>query len=334
MKKICLLALFLLLGVAVIAQSGVSVFDSAIGNFQNRRYAQALSGFRQILLDTQYAALRGDAYFWIAKVLIAQNRISDAERNLEFFLANFKKNSNFPEGMYQRGRVIFLSAQYEAAIQAFSEFITSYSSNPFVANAYYWTGEALFNLGQLENAEKMFNAVIEEFPNGSRVEASRYRLAVINMNRREQELLKLLQWTHEESIRSIEEFRRKELEYREAITSYQSRMVGTADVRVQEEINNLIGKIARLEDERATLQDQIDSQTNTIIRLENQIRSTRNNSASEGASRSATRELTINPDSEDFALRLELIKIKEETLALKESLITRLERLVQDSQEN
>jgi TolA-binding protein len=86
-----LVLVFLLIGLAVgaFAQTGEQVFSSAIGSYQNGRYDQALTQFRQLLLDPQYAGFRGDAYFWIAKVLIAQNRVPDAERNLEFFPCEF-----------------------------------------------------------------------------------------------------------------------------------------------------------------------------------------------------------------------------------------------------
>jgi TolA-binding protein len=325
-----LVLVFLLIGLAVgaFAQTGEQVFSSAIGSYQNGRYDQALTQFRQLLLDPQYAGFRGDAYFWIAKVLIAQNRVPDAERNLEFFLANFPENANYPEGLYLRGRILFLSADWESAIQAFSQFIETYPNSPFVANAYYWTGESLFSLGQLEAAEQMFNAVIREFPTSARVEASRYRIAVVGMSRREQELLRLLQWTQEESLKTIEEFRQQELELEEALASYQSRLADLSDDAFQEEIDSLIAQVDELETENSSLRQQIDEYSNTVRRLENEIRNLENNTQS--AAPSTGQRVSITTNDPDFAIRLELLSLKESSLALKAELIESLENLLED----
>lgn len=318
----------------VSAQSGEDLFNSAIGNFQENRYSQSLAEFRQLLLDPQYSSLRGDAYFWIAKVLIAQERIQDAERNLNFFLNNFQENKNYPEGLYQRGRILYLKAEYESAVLAFSDFINSNPSSPFVANAYYWTGEALFHLGQLDESEKMFSAVLEEFPTSFRVEAARYRLAVITMSRREQELLKLLQWTQEESIRTIEEFRKSEQEYEETIETYRRRMARNADEVYAEEIRELIDEVSILENEQTSLQQTIDSQQNEIRRLENQVRSLEQ-SLDAGLEENALEERVVfSADDPDIQATLDLIRLKENALVLKEELIQGLEAQIRQMQEN
>ena len=329
MKKIHLIILFLSISFFVWGQTTSSIFDSAIDDFQNGRYSQALSSFRQLLLDPQYADYHGDAYFWISRTLIAENRISDAERNLEFFLSNYQDNRYYAEGLYQRGRILYLHARYEQAIVAFSDFISQYPSNPFVANAYYWTGESLFDLGQLDQSEKMFSAVLNEFPTSYRVEAARYRLAVISLSRREQELLKLLQWTQEESIQYIEEFHKKELEYQEAIASYQTRMANFSDATVRVELNRLTDSVSSLEGQRSTLQRQVVEQRGTIRRLENEVRTLQNDATPVGQQKAAG-TVTIRSTDADFQQRLNLISLKEETLALKASLIERFEGLVTD----
>jgi hypothetical protein len=58
-KKLVLVFLLIGISLAVNAQSGEDVFTSAIGNYQNGRYDQALTEFRQLLLDPQFAPFRG-----------------------------------------------------------------------------------------------------------------------------------------------------------------------------------------------------------------------------------------------------------------------------------
>lgn len=316
------------------AQGG-DLFDSAIRDFQGGNYSGALSVFRQLLLDPLYAEYHGDAYFWVTKTLLAGNRIADAERNLEFFLSNFPDNKNYPEGVYHRGRILFLNASYEAAIVALSDFISQYPENPFIANAYYWAGEALFNLGQFDQAEKMFLAVINEFPASYRVEAARYRMAVLDLSRREEELIRLLQWTQEESIQDIEDFRKRELEYQEAISSLQAG-TGTGVIPsglVSEEKNKLEDENARLQAEKSLLTIQFAKQRDIIRNLENEIRSLRNTSASDSSSSGAGAKVIQSTDV-DFQQRLDLIALKEESLSLKASLIERLEKVVLEYEED
>ncbi|AHC15174.1 tetratricopeptide repeat protein [Salinispira pacifica] len=318
----------------IYAQSGEALFDSAIENFRENRYSQSLAEFRQLLLDPQYSSLRGDAYFWIAKVLIAQERIQDAERNLNFFLNNFQENKNYPEGRYQRGRILYLKGEYESAIRAFSDFISGYPSSPFVANAYYWTGEALFHLGQLDESEKMFTAVLQEFPTSYRVEAARYRLAVITMSRREQELLKLLQWTQEESIRTLEEFRENEQQYEEAIASYQQRLARNADEVYAEEIRELLAQVDGLEERQTRLQQTIDSQQNEIRRLENQIRNLELEKDSGAGENIQEEQVVFSSDDPDIQATLDLIRLKVDALKLKEELVLGLESQIREMQGN
>ena len=333
MKKYYLLILLLSAPFLAWGQSGANLFNSAINDFQTGLYSQSLSQFRQLLLEPQYKAYHGTAYFWIAKVLIVENRIVDAERNLEFFLSNFPTNASYAEGLYQRGRILYLGATYESAIIAFSDFTSQYPDSPFVPNAYYWTGEALFNLGQIDAAEKMFISVIEEFPTSYRVDAARYRLAIVNLSRREQELLKLLQWAQEDSVQSIEEFRRKELEYQEAITSYQASLANNiSNETVNEEVNRLRKRIEVLETERNRLRQRSNEQIETIRRLENENRTLQNNAATARQPTTSAASKLITSSDPDFQRRLDLIAIKEESLSLKADLINQLEVLVQDSE--
>jgi Tfp pilus assembly protein FimV len=88
----------------------------------------------------------------------------------------------------------------------------------------YWSGECLYALGRLEEAERAFQAVVQNFPSSVKVEASAYRISLIGLEYRQRELLKLLTWSHEESLRSVEDFRRREKAYEASIALYQKQI--------------------------------------------------------------------------------------------------------------
>ncbi|MAG14179.1 MAG: hypothetical protein CMN78_06245 [Spirochaetales bacterium] len=195
-------------------QQGISIFGSG-------RYDEALRVFREIILDSGLREHHSDAYFWIAKSYIALGQFENASKNLEFFVGEFPDNENYPESLYQRGRLSFLTGEYEASIRALKLFIESYPQSPFVANSYFWVGESLYALGQFDSALEIFSIVAKQYSTSYKVEAARYRISVIELKERERELLKLLKWSHEEYLKALEEFDRKERGYEQALVTYQ-----------------------------------------------------------------------------------------------------------------
>lgn len=244
------------------------IFNEGIAAFQRSDFGTAILRFREVLLDDVEEETEAAAYFWLAKSAMAAGRLGEAERNLEFFLRTFPGNRFYTEGRYQQGRLLFMQEDYQSALQSLEAFTREFPDSPFVANAVYWSGEALFNLGRLEQSRALFQRVIRDFPSSFRVEAARYRIAVIELTFREQELLQLLRWSHEENLRALDEFRRRERGFQEAITAYQDQL-SRADGRTeQEEIN-------RLATQNRNLQETLRNRDARIRQLEEEIRNLR-----------------------------------------------------------
>ena len=162
-----------------------------------------------------------------------------------------------------------MQEDYTGAIEALDRFVERHSDSPFVANAVYWSAESLYNLGRLDEARRLFESVIRDYPRSFRVEAARYRISLIDLNARETELLQLLQWSHEEYLQALDEFERREQAYREAITSYQERLQNAADEDFRDEI-------VRLSTQVRSLQETIRSRDAEIRRLREQITTLQN----------------------------------------------------------
>lgn len=252
---------------SVAASSPRQILDDGLSAFSKADYTTALLRFRELTLhpgDQAFQPYAADGYFWVAKTAMALNRLDEAQRNLEYFILNFPKHPAFVEASYLKGRLLFMQQDYQSAIQVFQRFISQFSTSPFIANAYYWSAESLYDLGQFDSAKKLFLAVVDNFPTSYRVDAARYHLSLIDQKTREEELLKLLQWSHEEALRSVDDYQTQINTYKEAIAAYQKRLAGQPNDGLSQEITRLSGQIH-------DLQGTLSQRDQTIQALQKQI---------------------------------------------------------------
>lgn len=205
-------------------ESGRTMFENGQTYYSNGKYLEALYFFNELIKDKS-AEFEGDAWFWAAKSYLAAGEIDSAEKNLEYFLLNFPRNSNYNEGFYYKGRILFIQKEFDKAVDLFNRFIRSSPFSPFVSNAYFWIGDSLYNSGYFDDALEMFRKVVDEYPASFKFEASQYKISLIELRTREEELLRLIRWSHEESIKSIEEYRNREKNYLQTIEAYQKRII-------------------------------------------------------------------------------------------------------------
>lgn len=243
---------------AVYAQSGVpSELADGLGAFQDGNLDRALELFQAAGARDDIPAWRGHALFWIARTQMALGRYDRAADTFDLFLGEYSAHPYREEASYQRARIFQIQGATEAAIGRFTEFTEAFPESPFFPNALYWTGEALFSLGRLSEAERLFAEVTDNYPTSFRVEAARYRLDIIELTRREDELLRLLQWSHEEYLAAIETFQQRERSYQEALRSYRDRLTGLAGDDFQAELETLNARIAELEADLAERDERI-----------------------------------------------------------------------------
>jgi outer membrane protein assembly factor BamD (BamD/ComL family) len=197
-----------------------------IGHFQAGRYDQALVSFRGIVNARNDDPQKPAASFWLAKTLLAAGRLDEAAGALSSYLANWPKADDRAEALYLQGRVFHQQEDFEAAIRVFQAFLAEYPASPFSANAWFWSAESLYGLGRLEEASVLYQKVIREYPTSAKVEAAQYKASLIGLTQREQELSRLLKWSHEEFLRTIEEYQRRQESSDQAIEALQKRLAG------------------------------------------------------------------------------------------------------------
>ena len=142
-------------------------------------------------------------------------------------------------------------------IQVLYNFIDQFPDNSFIGNSYYWVGESLFALGHLEEAVKVYRKIIYDFPKSYKTDAARYRVSIIELKYREQELMKFLKWSHEESLKTLEEFQIREKTYEQAIAAYQKKLSEYAEAGTERKIEELTLDVREKEAEVLQLQEQV-----------------------------------------------------------------------------
>jgi TolA-binding protein len=299
-KKIIFISFLIIASVSfpVFAQySENEKLNTGIQYFSSGKYNQSLSAFRDIIIDSSLKSYHPDAYFWIAKSYLALRQLDNAEENLEFFILNFRDNRFYQEALYQKGRLLFLQEDYENCIQESYSFIESYPDSPFAGNAYFWAAESLYALGRLEDAERLYSHVIYYYPSSYKVEAAGYRLSLIEQKYREESLVELLKLTHEEYLKSIEEFQLREKTYESAIDSYQKKLTLPDSGQAQS------ASTQSLSLERLELQSALRSKDNEIMALKRKIAELeyRLKNAETKVTEAEAKVIEVNPEKETGA---------------------------------
>ncbi len=254
---VCCLLIMLTLPTIAQERDGRAELAEGIQFYQRGQFQQAIVIFRNIILDPALEKNHGDAFFWLGKSYIVLEQLDDAERSLESFLLNYPDHSYYTEGFYLKGRLLFMQDDLENSIQVFQIFINSYPKSRFISNAYFWVGESLFLLGNFDSSMKIFKVLLQEYPKSVKIEAAKYRIALIKLKRRENELLRLLKISHEELLKTLEEFQKKERTYEQAISAYQKKLAARSRTDIEEEIARLQQLLQKKENEIADLKKRL-----------------------------------------------------------------------------
>lgn len=338
-KKVVLIGIGLF---CIVALFGTTSLEDGIEKYREGLYTQALLDFRDVITDPEMASYHGEGYFWMGKTYIALSMYDDAEQNIEYFLLNYKESHYYPEGMYQKGRLLFLQDDYENSIQMFYNFLNQYPKTPFTANSFFWIGESLFLLGQLDEAYRMFSLIVDRYPDNYKYEAARYRVALIDLYDREGELLTLLKISHEEYLKTLEDFQKKERTYEQALLSYQRKIADLSNTDSETEISELEAdlqskdnEIAILTRQNSELDDKVIALTAKVAVLEEQIEAllaSRGTAAPvvESSSDNSEPAAIITDDQQSNITKL--LQIKSEALQLKEEYLKYLYNLNEESE--
>lgn len=305
MKRMLIAALLVVVAAGLGAQNADLAAGASV--LQAGDYKAAVAILRKVTADPAQSGSHADAYLLLAKAQIALASFADASASLEHYLQTFPKHRSYPEAVYLKGRLLYLQGEFESSIIALQRFLKSYPESVFAPNATYWAGEALFALGRLDESLALMHAVTRQWPDSAKAEAAGYRASLIELHKREVELLKLLKASHQEALTTIEEFQKRERTYEQAIAAYQRRLAGGGS-ETEKQAVAVEKQLAEREREVEALRAQVDALTRQL--------------AQAAAQPVRTETAAASPPVVDHSARL--LKAKEQALDLKSRLVSRL----------
>jgi TolA-binding protein len=219
MKQKALFLFFIGILVPVFSQNSETAFQKGLRLYREGGFGEAVSELRNVDPgDKDYP----DALYWAG---LSQLSLGNYRNALETFDAlETLYPGKKPELPYHRGRVLYYLGKYEEALIVLSDYSVNENDKTLKAASLYWAGECLYALGQFDTAESVFAGIVEKYPGSSKYQAALYRMELIKQKKIEAELLSLLSWTHEESLKTQEEYRRRERDYDLTIMAYQKRI--------------------------------------------------------------------------------------------------------------
>ncbi|QEN07579.1 tetratricopeptide repeat protein [Oceanispirochaeta crateris] len=229
--KLLVFSLFMAMQATASAAPLEDEFLYALDLFREARYEQSSRLFQTILDDPDSLEIHGESEYWLFRCYFENNDLTEATEILEDFLIQYPSHKYNTDARYYKGRILFLQEEYENTIHFYSSFLTTFPLSSYGSNSLFWIGESLYYLGRFEEAEEIYNNLLKNYPRSVKVEAARYRLSLIEYCYREEELLKLLQWSHEEFLKSSSEYELKEKEFNQALSVYQEKLIELTKTR-------------------------------------------------------------------------------------------------------
>lgn len=196
--------------------------------FNALRMAEAAAEFRGAQESASNLNEWAQALYWVILSELALGDYDSALKDMDE-LEKYAPNSSFNYDMaYHRGRAYFNLGYFEDALILFKQYNESVSARDAQgadrkAASLFWMGECLYFMGQFDEAERFYSWVVAQYPFSPKKEVSSYRIDLIKQKKIEAELLALLRWSHEESLRTSEEYQRKLKTYEHTLNSYQRR---------------------------------------------------------------------------------------------------------------
>jgi TolA-binding protein len=212
---------------------GFNRLQSGLALYQEGRWRESIIELRRAQAEAVDPELKGEAYYWISLAELSSGDYTAAIRDMDALETIAPESRRLREIPYHKGRALYHLHRYDEALLLLKLYTDGIGGSPpppgssaaaRKSAALYWIGECLYAMGQLDQARDIFMAITADYPQSAKYEASSYRLGLINQKKIEEELLTLLKWSHEESLRAIEEYQRRERSYDQALIAYQKRI--------------------------------------------------------------------------------------------------------------
>lgn len=218
-KKSAFLFFLPVLCVPLFSQTYKDYMSSGLDAYARSDWSSAIFSFQKAVEISGNSSDEG--LYWMIMTNASSKNYKQALAEISVFLHKFPNSTKTAEVIYQQGRVLCLCAEHEKSINVLYGFLRRYPGHRQIPSAYYWIGENLYLSGRLKDARTIFSRVIIDYPASAKVEASRYKIALIDRSSTQDELLKLLKISHEELLKLSEDYEKAKKNYDQTVAAYQ-----------------------------------------------------------------------------------------------------------------
>ena len=271
MRKILknVFSLLFLLGLSVgpcfSSETGSYAFVEGCKSFSQGDWENAIFMLKKAVAYDEYGT--PDTYYMLIISEVEAGEYKSALNECDYFLKTFPSSIYISRVTYLKGKILFNLKEYDKSIVVLSDFCHQYKNDDMYSYALFYIAESLYENYKYDEAESIYERIVQEFPNSPKFSAAQYRIESILQRTREEKLLYLLKQTGEEYLAAKEDYERQ-------LRLYNSDSVSSAKDRLhesQQKNAELESYVKDLEKQIADLQSQLNLQYEKQAELEKEI---------------------------------------------------------------
>lgn len=208
-----------------------------------------------------------DTYYMLITSEVEAGEYKAALNDCDYFLKQFPSSIYISRVTYLKGKILFNLKEYDKSVVVLSDFCHQYKNDDMYSYALFYIAESLYEDYKYDEAESIYERIVQEFPNSPKFAVSQYRIESILQRSREEKLLYLLKQTGEEYLAAKEDYERQ-------LRLYNSDSVSSAKDRLhesQQKNAELESYVKDLEKQIAELQNQLNLQYEKQAELQKEI---------------------------------------------------------------
>lgn len=147
-----------------------------------------------------------DTVYMLITAMVYSGDYKNALDECDVFLSTFNSSLYNKRVAYLKGKILYLQNEYDRAVAALGDFCHEYKDSELYPSALFYSAESLYSDVKLDAAEKLYEQIIQDFPDNEKSASAKLRLEIIALLSREEKLLYLLSQTEDEYAKAKQEY--------------------------------------------------------------------------------------------------------------------------------
>jgi TolA-binding protein len=197
------------------AQAPRPRLDQGITLYRAGQWTEAARELRRIQRELTNPGQQAEALYWISLAEFSLGEYETALRDINEVQRIAPAGLRIDDILFYKGRTLYYMKNYEEALAQLRAYgnILNYQNTPEAnvkkSELAYWIGECLYALGRQDEATAQFTLAANSRPWSEKHEAAAYRLALLQQNKTQAELLDMLNSSYTEYLQTVEEYQRR-----------------------------------------------------------------------------------------------------------------------------